>query len=355
VVIVGLTVETFAALIGGQVVQAVPATITGVADPVTAGPEHVAFFLENRTPSPTAAGIVVTQTNIPYEGPQAHITVGNPRVAFAQTLRYFHPEPEKLPPVGIHPGAWVDPTAQIDPTARIGPGVYIGPDAVIGADTAVFPGVYIGAGVQVGQGCVFYPQAVLLDRTLVGDRVMLSPGVVIGADGYGFTSTRQGHLKIPQVGRVVLGDDVEVGANTTIDRATLFETRIGRGTKMDNLIQVGHNVQVGEDCLLVAQSGVGGSTKIGDRVILAAQAGIAGINHLEVGADSVIYGRAGVHKSFPAKSKIAGFPAQEHGHERRQQAALIRLPEMLKELRALRKRVKVLEAQLGIAAEPEES
>jgi UDP-3-O-[3-hydroxymyristoyl] glucosamine N-acyltransferase len=186
-----------------------------------------------------------------------------------------------------------------------------------------------------------------LDRSSIGDRVILNPGVVIGGDGYGYVQTRQGHLKIPQVGRVVIGDDVEVGANSTIDRATLQETKIGRGTKIDNLVMIAHNAQIGADCLIISQSGIAGSTIIGDRTIIAAQAGVASLTHLEIGPDSVVYGRAGVHKSFPAGSKISGFPAQEHRRDLRQQIALTRLPDLLNEVKQLRQRLQELEAHLG--------
>ncbi|WP_287129975.1 UDP-3-O-(3-hydroxymyristoyl)glucosamine N-acyltransferase [Candidatus Cyanaurora vandensis] len=347
-----VSVADFARLIDGQVVRSSPVAITGVADPETAQADQATFFLE-RLPTPTGAGLVITQTKQDCPGTAAHITVAQPRVAFAYALAHFHPEPIKRPPVGIHPQALVHPTATIHPTACLGAGSYVGAGTTIGAETVLFPGVYLGDSVTVGRGCLLYPQVVVLDRGVLGDRVILHPGVVIGGDGFGFTSTPQGQLKVPQVGRVVLEDDVEIGANSTVDRATLRETRIGRGSKLDNLVMIGHNVQMGQDCLVVSQSGIGGSTKLGDRIIVAAQSGIASMTHIEIGADSVIYGRAGVHKSFPSGSQIAGFPAQDRLRERRQQVSLTKVPELLKEMRELQKRVQDLEQAQGIPRTPQ--
>lgn len=347
-----VTIDQLAELLGGTVLTPGPALIASIAEPEQAGPTQAAFILgEGRTLARDLGVVITASTDL--LGP-AQITVPQPRVAFAKALDFFFGPPVQLPSPGVHPSAFIDPQAQVDPTARIAMGVYVGPQAVVGADTALFPGVYIGAAAQIGSGCILYPNAVVLDRSVLGNRVILNPGAVIGGDGFGYAPTRQGHLKIPQIGRVVLEDDVEIGANSTIDRATLTETRVQRGTKIDNLVMIGHNVQVGADCLLISQSGLAGSTKIGDRTIIAAQAGVAATTHLEVGPDSLIYGRSGVHKSFPAGSKIAGFPAQDHGRERRQQIALMRLPELLKEFRSLQRRVEALAAvaQLDPLSDP---
>ncbi|WP_218082389.1 UDP-3-O-(3-hydroxymyristoyl)glucosamine N-acyltransferase [Anthocerotibacter panamensis] len=343
-----LSVTDLARLLEGEVVTATDILVKGIAEPDQATPHEVAFLLDQRTLDHTKAGVLVTAKNaVPKLEGNAHIRVANTRVAFAQTLAYFYPQPVLFPLAGIHPQATVDPKATVHPDTRIGAGAYVGPGAVIGAGTTLFPGVYVGAEVRIGVGCILYPQSVVLDRCILGDRVILNSGAVIGGDGFGFATTVRGHLKIPHVGNVVLEDEVEIGANTAIDRATLKETRVGRGTKIDNLVMIGHNAQVGQDCLMVSQSGIAGSTQIGDRTIIAAQAGVASTGHLEIGSDSVIYGRAGVHRSFPQGSKISGFPAQDHRKELRQQVSLTHVPDLLREVRTLTQRLQQLEAELA--------
>ncbi len=342
-----LTVAQLAELLGGEVLIDSAVLITGISEPENALASHCTFLLEQRPLARTEAAVLITPAGIMLDFiPQAHITVANSRLAFAKTLAYFYPEPITAPKVGIHPQASVDPTAQIDPSASVAAHVYVGAGAIVGAGSKLFAGVYLGSGVTVGADCLLYPNAVVLDHCVLGNRVILNPGAVIGGDGFGFVTTRQGHLKIPQTGKVILEDDVEIGANTTIDRATLRETKIGRGTKIDNLVMIGHNAQVGDDCMIISQSGIAGSTKLGDRCIVAAQAGIASLGHVEIGSDSVVYGRAGVHKSFAAGSQIAGFPAQEHKKERRQQVSLTRVPELISEMRQLKRRLEELETAL---------
>jgi UDP-3-O-[3-hydroxymyristoyl] glucosamine N-acyltransferase len=205
--------------------------------------------------------------------------------------------------------------------------------------------VTVGAGVRIGMGCRIFPQVVLRDGVLLGDRVIVHSGTVIGADGFGFARQDQRYVKIPQIGRVVIEDDVEIGANVAIDRATLGETRIGRGTKIDNLVQIGHNVRVGADTVIVGQVGISGSARIGSRVTLAGQVGV--VDHVEIGDDTVVGAQAGVTKDIPPGSIMLGSPAVVHGEFKRQVAAIARVPEMRKILRALEQRLGALEARLA--------
>ncbi|WP_218079298.1 UDP-3-O-(3-hydroxymyristoyl)glucosamine N-acyltransferase [Anthocerotibacter panamensis] len=340
-----LNLTELAELVKGTIVKPAEVLIRGIDEPETGSREDCAFLLTPRPLAELEVGVLITGPKVTLDFPQtAHITVANPRLAFAQALGYFHPQPVLPPASGVHPQAFVDPTATVHPTARIGWGTYVGPRVVVGAGTILFPGVYIGAEVTLGAGCMVYPNAVILDRSVLGDRVMVFAGVVIGSDGFGYVSTAAGHFKVPQTGRVVLEDDVEVGANSTIDRATLKETRIGRGSKIDNLVMVAHNCQIGEHCMIISQVGIAGSVKIGDRTIIAAQAGLAGRHsHLEVGSDSVIFARSGVTRSLPKGAQVSGFPAQDHRTELKEKAALTRLPALLQQVRKLQQRVQDLE------------
>ncbi len=273
---------------------------------------------------------------------RAALRTPNPVLAFARALTLLHPPPVSA--AGIHPTAVVASDASVAPDASVGPLTVLGPGAKVGAGTMVDAHVTVGAGVRIGAGCRIFPQVVLRDGVLLGDRVTVHSGAVIGADGFGFAREDQRYVKIPQIGRVVIEDDVEIGANVAIDRATLGETRIGRGTKIDNLVQIGHNVRVGADTVIVGQAGISGSARIGSRVTLAGQVGV--VDHVEIGDDTIVGAQAGVTKDIPPGSVMLGSPAVAHGEFKRQVAAVARLPEMRKILRALDQRLMALEARL---------
>jgi UDP-3-O-[3-hydroxymyristoyl] glucosamine N-acyltransferase len=309
-----------------------------------AGPQDLTFVAHERyLPRLEASGAaaVILGEGLPPAGRPA-LRTSNPVLAFARALSLFHPTAPPVP--GVHASTASAPDAQVDPTASIGPLCVLGPGAKIGPGTVLDAHVCVGAGVCIGRDCRIYPQVTLREGVVLGDRVTIHSGAVIGADGFGYARDGDRHVKIPQVGRVVIEDDVEIGANTTVDRATLGETRIGRGTKIDNLVQIAHNVRVGEDTVIVAQVGISGSSRIGSRVTLAGQVGIVG--HVEVGDGVIVGAQAGVTKDIPAGSIILGSPAIPHGEFKRQVAAAARLPLLKKALKALEERLTALEARL---------
>jgi UDP-3-O-[3-hydroxymyristoyl] glucosamine N-acyltransferase len=279
-------------------------------------------------------------------GPGERITgrdlleVGEPYPALARILALFHPP--------SRPRAGVSPDARLGRDVEVGAGVHVAPFAVIGDGCVLAPRVSVGAGTVVGADCtigedtVLAPRVVLYPGTRVGARCLLHAGVVLGADGFGFATTGGEHLKVPQVGRVVVEDDVEIGANSTVDRGALGDTLIGRGTKIDDLVMIAHGVQVGPGCLLVAQSGIAGSTRIGAHVTFAGQSGAAG--HLDIGAGTVVAAKSAVFEDVPAGSFVAGIPAGDHRAWKRSQAATRKLPDLRREVGDLRRRLAALEA-----------
>jgi UDP-3-O-[3-hydroxymyristoyl] glucosamine N-acyltransferase len=269
------------------------------------------------------------------------IHVANARVAFAQVLPLFFPEP--VHPPGAHPTAVVAASAEVDPTAHIGPHCVVGERAKIGPGCVLTAHDYVGDDCVLGEGCRLFPNVTLYARSVLGKRVRIHAGTVVGADGFGYVFDAGAHRKVPQVGHVILHDDVELGANVTIDRAALGATVIGRGTKIDNLVQIAHNVSIGEHCIVVAQVGIAGSTKIGNYVTLAGQVGIAG--HLRIADKVTIAAQSGVMNHIPEGQKWMGSPAQPDRVTKRQLLAIERLPELLR-------RVQELERRLGTEEKP---
>jgi UDP-3-O-[3-hydroxymyristoyl] glucosamine N-acyltransferase len=274
----------------------------------------------------------------------ALLRTGNPYLAFARAAEIFAPPPA-IPP-GVHRLASIDPTAVVAPDAAVGAFVTIGAGAHVGARTMLFPHVTIGDAAVVGDDCLLHARVSIRERVVLGNRVVVQDGAVIGSDGFGFARTAQGtHHKIPQAGGVVVEDDVEIGANTTIDRPAVGETRIGAGTKIDNLVQVAHGVKIGKQVLLAAQVGIAGSTKLEDRVTLAGQVGVAG--HLTVGAGVTATAQTGIPNSVDPGKLISGYPAIENRDWLRSSAVFRRLPELKKAVADLQKRLEDLESRLG--------
>jgi len=265
------------------------------------------------------------------EVPLASLRASNPYLAFAEALALFH-RPHRPAP-GIHPTAVVAPNARIGEPVSIGAFSVIGDDVEIGPEATIHSHVSIYCGVRIGRGFVAHAGVVVREDVRIGDRVVLHPGVVIGADGFGFAPTPDGAVKIPQTGTVVIEDDVEIGANTTIDRATLGATIVRRGAKLDNLVMVGHNCEIGADSFLAAQVGLAGSTKLGRGVQMGGQAGAAG--HLTIGDGAQVVAQSGIPSSVAAGQVVGGYPAVEVTRWRRASAALLRLPELLQRVRRL--------------------
>jgi UDP-3-O-[3-hydroxymyristoyl] glucosamine N-acyltransferase len=265
----------------------------------------------------------------------AQLVAEDPRFALSRLLDLFHPE--ERPAAGVHPTAVIDPEAEIDPAASIGAFCVVGARSAIGAGALLHSHVVVGRECSIGQGALLHPRVVLYDRCDVGPGAILHSGVVLGSDGYGFATHGGEHVKLRHMGRTIVEAEVEIGANCTIDRALFAETRIGAGTKIDNLVQVGHNARIGRGCLLVSQVGISGSTRLGDGVVMAGQSGAAG--HLELGDGSRVAAKSAVFKSVPAGETVAGIPAIKAGRWKRSQALFGRLGEIRRRLIRLEKRV----------------
>ncbi|MFO7652273.1 MAG: UDP-3-O-(3-hydroxymyristoyl)glucosamine N-acyltransferase [Candidatus Krumholzibacteriia bacterium] len=286
-------------------------------------------WLPRLASSPAAAVILPPG----WPSPIPALRAVDPRAAFARVLEHFAPPRERVFPPGRHPTAVVDPAADVHVTAALGPYVVIGPGARVGAGSVLGPHVVVEADAAVGEGCVLHARVIVRERCLLGDRITVHPGAVIGSDGFGFVDELGGKRKIPQIGIVIVGDDVEIGANVCIDRAQTGRTVIGRGTKIDNLVQIGHNVVVGENCALSAQIGISGSCRIGDGVVMGGQAGVA--DHRLVGSGARVAGKAGVHRDVAPGQAVLGFFARDAREYRRIEGALGRLPDLVRRVREL--------------------
>jgi UDP-3-O-[3-hydroxymyristoyl] glucosamine N-acyltransferase len=266
--------------------------------------------------------------------------VAHPDHTLAQLVEAFGPKPSH-PPHGIHPTAVIGERVSLGARCRIGAYVVVGDDCRLGDDVVLHPHVVLGAEVAVGAGSVLYPQVSVRERCTLGARVIIHNGAVIGSDGFGYATVDGVHRKIPQIGGVILEDDVEIGANSAIDRARFSHTRIGAGSKLDNLVHIAHNVEVGPHALIMAQAGIAGSTRLGDHAILAGQIGIAG--HLRLGNHVIVTAQSGVGKNLADGAVVRGSPAQENKTELAEQVARRKLPEALERLRRLEARLAALE------------
>ena len=263
------------------------------------------------------------------------IRVRNARIAFARVVPLFFPE--RIFPAGVHPSAILAPSAQIDPTAHVGPFCHLGEQVQVGARAVLQGGNHLGDQCVIGADTRLFPGVILYPLTQIGQRVRIHAGAVIGSDGFGYVFDAGIHRKVPQVGQVIIQDDVEIGANVTIDRGALGPTVIGRGTKIDNLVQIAHNVTIGEHCLVVAQVGVAGSTRIGHYTTLAGQVGIAG--HLKIGDKVIVAAQSGVMHDIPDGGKWLGSPAQPDRQAKRQIIALQQLPALIRRVHELERKI----------------
>ena len=319
--------------------------ITGAAGLDEARAGQITFLANPRyTPrvNTTAASAIYLAEDVKTEKDISILRVKDPYLAYTRALRIFHPE--QIPTPFIHPSAVIDSTAQVAKNVSIGACVVIGPNVEVEEGVCIYPNVTIYEGAKIGKDSVIHSGVAVREKTVVGERVIIHNNAVIGCDGFGYAKDEERHwLKIPQTGHVVLEDDVEVGAGTTIDRASVGESRIGRGSKLDNLVQIGHSCTVGEDSLLCAQVGLAGSSHIGSRVILAGQAGVAG--HLTIGDDVVLTAKSATSHDIPPGKVISGIPAFDNRDWLRSTAAFRRLGEMQRTVRELERRVKELEEQ----------
>lgn len=339
----GYTLGELAALLGGDLLGDPDVTIDGVAPIAEAGPGDIGFIDSPRKLSlakeSKAAAVIAPPLQEDIGKPV--LQVANPRLVFARLLELFRPALHYEQ--GVAPGAHLSQSASLGENVVVMPGVVIAPGARVGSGTILYPGVYIGENSMVGEDCLIYPNVVILHDVEIGDRVIIQPGAVLGGDGFGYVTTNGRHHKVPHVGKVVIEDDVEIGANAAIDRGTCGETRIGRGSKIDNLVQIAHNVKVGRDCLIVGGNGIAGSTVLEDRVTLAGQCGIAG--HLTIGHDTVVGARSMVLRDVPPGSHVSGRPARPHMESMRAEAAMRKAPEMLHRIKQLEERLAKLEAR----------
>ncbi|MEE2959858.1 MAG: UDP-3-O-(3-hydroxymyristoyl)glucosamine N-acyltransferase [Myxococcota bacterium] len=333
-----------AEVVGGKVVGDHSKQITGVAELNRATRDHLSFFTNKKYKgllATTQAGGLLLAQAIP-ELNISQLISSEPYVALAKLVRLFHPSAPRKP--GITPGAYISPTATLSKTASIGPAAIIMDEAVIGDNTIIEAGAYVGRGVAIGSDCFIHPGTKLLDGSILGNRVVIQSGSVIGSDGFGFASDSTGkHHKIPQVGIVIIEDDVEIGANVTIDRAALGATQIGRGTKIDNLVQIAHNVRIGQDCVIVSQAGIAGSTTVGNNVIIGAQAGVVG--HIQIEDQVMLAARAAPISNVKKGSILSGTPAMPHRDWLRYSALRKELPKMRKEILSLRSQKKEKETK----------
>ena len=333
-----MTASEIAARVGGEVIGDGSIHLTGFAPTDSAKPGDLTFA-ENedyfaRADKSAASAILVDGKYSSTS--KVLIRVPKARVAFARVLSLFFPERSFAP--GVHATAVVAPTARIDASAHVGPHCVIGERVHVGAGSVLESGIHVGDDCRLGEGVRLFPNVVLYPRTQVGNRVLIHGGSVIGADGFGYVFDQGAHRKVPQVGNVVIRDDVEIGANVTVDRGALGSTIIGKGSKIDNLVQIGHNVVVGEHCIVVAQVGIAGSTKLGHSVTLAGQVGVAG--HLTIGNQVTVAAQSGVMNNIPDGEKWLGAPAQPDRQMKRIFIALQRLPELLQRVNELEKRLK---------------
>ncbi|HEX5400003.1 MAG TPA: UDP-3-O-(3-hydroxymyristoyl)glucosamine N-acyltransferase [Verrucomicrobiae bacterium] len=331
------TTSEIAELIGGEVVGDASATLNSFAPAETARAGDLTFA-ENedyfvRAEQSAATAIIADQRF--SSARKILIRVPNARVAFARALTLFFPEPKFA--AGVHPTAVVAKSATVDPMAHVGPHCTIGERVKLGANCVLQGGNFVGDDSKLGDEVNLFPNVTIYPRTEIGCRVRIHASTVIGSDGFGYVLDNGVHRKVPQIGNVVIGDDVEIGSNVSVDRGALGSTVIGKGTKVDNLVQIAHNVEIGEHSIVVGQVGIAGSTKLGKYVVLAGQVGIGG--HLKIGNQVTVAAQSGVMTDIPDGGKWLGSPAQPDKQTKRQMIAIQHLPELLKRVAELERKV----------------
>lgn len=327
-----MTVAEISKLLNGEIRGKEDTIITGIAPITEASPEDATFLLNQKYAKhiqDTAAGCIISEWAINTN--KTVILVKNVQSAFIRLLELIYEE-RKERKTGIHPTAVVEAGAVTEEEVYVGPHAVISSGAIIKKGATISAGCFIGSNVKIGAGSYLYPFVTVYENCVLGDRVIIHAGSVIGSDGFGFVKTKEKtNKKIPHIGNVVIGDDVEIGSNTSIDRATMGSTVIGSGTKIDNLVHVAHNVKIGRNCLIAGQTGFAGSTVIGDNVTIAAQCGVA--DHLTIGNDIIMGARTGVVNNLDSGQVVSGFPARPHMRNMRIMAIIDKLPELYEKIR----------------------
>lgn len=338
------SLKELAALLGGKVIGDEEALVSslGTLDEATEG--QITFLANPKYAakvSTTRATAVIVSYGAERYGRNV-IEVKNPYLAFAKLLSLFHVKP--IVPKGVMSGSFIGEDVALGEGITVYPGAYVGDGVKLGNGTVLHPGVVLYDGVEVGENTILHANVTVREGCRIGSRVIVHSGVVIGSDGFGYAPDGKGYQKIPQIGVVVIEDDVEIGACTTIDRAALGLTLIRKGTKIDNLVQIAHNCVIGENCIIVSQTGISGSTKLGEHVTIGGQVGIVG--HLEIGDNVMVGAKSGVHNSIPAGQILSGYPAFPHKEWLKAASSFPKLPELRKAVNALEKKVQELEAKL---------
>ena len=358
-----VTVGDIAKLLGAEIVGDAQTLISGVSGLDSTMPGTISF-VENENlletalrssasaiiaPASIAEKVRTAQQQGNLRGKPAVLT-GNPRLAFAKVMEYL--QPLDMPEPGIHPTAIVEKDAHIGKGVTIREFCYVGHHAHIGDGAVLYPHVVVGNGAQIGNATILYPSVVINHHVHVGERVRIHSGSVLGGDGFGYVMNEGKHHKVPQIGTVIIEDDVEIGANVCIDRATMGATRVGAGTKIDNFVQVAHNVQIGRNCLLCAHVGLSGSVVLEDDVVLAGQVGVR--DHLKIGKGVIVGAQSGVMNNLPAGGFMLGSPAVSHREFMKMEAAARKLPEALRSLRSLERQIKELQEKIEDLSKDEE-
>lgn len=342
----GYTLREIADHLQGKLEGPEERIIDGVAPLDQAQPNQLSFLADNKYLSHLSscrAGAILASEEAQIPPNFAVIRTPHPYYSFAKAVEFIF-KPYQKPQPTISPQASLAQNVHIGENVYIAPFVHIEEDVQIGDGTVIYPFTYIGKETTIGMNCTIYSRVSIYPRTQIGHRVILHAGVVLGSDGFGYTLHQGAHYKIPQVGRVVIEDDVEIGANSTIDRATMGETRIGKGTKVDNLVQIAHNVRIGQGGIIVSQCGISGSCSLGNYVTLAGQVGIA--DHITVGDQAIVAAKSGLSKNVPEKSVMFGYPAKPISEMKRILALINRLPDMKKKIQQLESKVQKLTALL---------
>ena len=341
-----MNLNQIAEFINGELVGDPDLEVSGLAKIEEAGPGELSFLANPKyakyLESTKASAVLVSRDQ--KDVPVTHIKVDDPYLAFLLILEQLTP-PQQPNYNGIHPSAVIDPSAKIEENVTIGPLVYIGKNVIIGKNSFLFPGCVILDGVKMGTGCKLYPNVTIREDCELGNDIIIHNGTVIGSDGFGFAPIDEGYRKIPQMGKVRIEDNCEIGSNCTIDRATMGETIIKKGCKLDNLIQIAHNVVVDENTVIAAQTGISGSAQIGKNVIIAGQVGTVG--HIKIGDKSIIAAKSGVSKDVPEGEVWFGYPAQPIMRQKKVEASLRHLPELAKRIHQLERTIIELEEKLN--------